>query len=481
MSKDLNINNSSLVFSTKNTSANEKEKQNSQTVPIVQKTIEDSVEIISQKLGEEKKSNKKAIAVGTSVLFLSTMVAVLNPKYSKKLIKKLNNWQNNLAVRLEQNKSKNTFSGKVQRNVAKTIDWTMRTLQFSNNINSLKDIYFKKLCTDKKSFSFVRNKNRQKFLRGVDSVFTNVMSKPHKIITGWFDNIGKSTIKRKYNSISNNMDSLDLFLNKYKSKLSAEEKIIFESKLAEIKKIRQYYTEESILKRLNEQEVLMENLENNLMYHFRQYRKGFGNKWVDKGTHVSKNMTFWAEEIMMSERNKLNTQGMNVTNKLFTHKSSKESGLYNDLFDLVGKHLNHKEKEMLKSLLGKTENKLRKANKSECIDYFDKKRDLVLGSAPTDIVTAIGGLGLSGVFIATADTKEERISNALTGAFPIIAGLGASMAFTAMLFSGIKGMLYGTLTSIGLSKMGNLIDKKIFGHDIDKDNIITENKEIKNV
>jgi len=42
------------------------------TTPTIQKSVEDSVEIISQKLEEEKVSNKKAITVGISVLILST-------------------------------------------------------------------------------------------------------------------------------------------------------------------------------------------------------------------------------------------------------------------------------------------------------------------------------------------------------------------------------------------------------------------------
>ena len=33
------------------------------------------------------------------------------------------------------------------------------------------------------------------------------------------------------------------------------------------------------------------------------------------------------------------------------------------------------------------------------------------------------------------------------------------MAFTAMLFSGIQGMIYGSLASIGLSKLGSVADK----------------------
>ena len=49
----------------------------------------------------------------------------------------------------------------------------------------------------------------------------------------------------------------------------------------------------------------------------------------------------------------------------------------------------------------------------------------------------------------------------MTVGFPAIAGIGASMAFTAMLFSGIQGMIYGSLASIGLSKVGSIADKII--------------------
>ena len=113
--------------------------------------------------------------------------------------------------------------------------------------------------------------------------------------------------------------------------------------------------------------------------------------------------------------------------------------------------------------MNKAGKKLRKANHSECVEYFDKKRDLVLGGAPTDIVTAVAGLGISGTAIATADSKEERISRALTGGFPIIAGIGASMAFTAMLFSGVQGLLLGAATSVGLSKLGSIADNFVTG------------------
>ena len=66
---------------------------------------------------------------------------------------------------------------------------------------------------------------------------------------------------------------------------------------------------------------------------------------------------------------------------------------------------------------------------------------------------------MSGVAIGTADTKEDRISRAITVAFPAIAGLGVSTALTAMLVSGAKSLGIGFASSIGLSMLGNTADK----------------------
>ena len=117
----------------------------------------------------------------------------------------------------------------------------------------------------------------------------------------------------------------------------------------------------------------------------------------------------------------------------------------------------------------KLSKRLRKANKSETMDYFDKKRDLVLGSAPTDIVSSLFLIGLGGLAIGRADTKEDRISKAITTGAPALLGVGTSLTLTAMLFSGVKGMLLGGLTGVVFSKIGSTVDKRIFGHDIDKE------------
>ena len=106
----------------------------------------------------------------------------------------------------------------------------------------------------------------------------------------------------------------------------------------------------------------------------------------------------------------------------------------------------------------KTERKLRVANKSECMEYFDKKRDLVLGSAPTDIVTAIFGVSAGAIAIMAADDREKRISRLLTGVFPALAGIGTNIALTSMLFSGPKGMVIAAITGSTLSLVGNKVN-----------------------
>ena len=54
---------------------------------------------------KEKKSSKKAIAVGSSIIGLATLVALFNPKNSSKLISKMKIWSGEAAKKIEQNKS----------------------------------------------------------------------------------------------------------------------------------------------------------------------------------------------------------------------------------------------------------------------------------------------------------------------------------------------------------------------------------------
>ena len=322
-------------------------------IETVQKSIETTVEILTptNTTEKEKKSNKKAIAVGSSVLVITGLVALLNPKHSSKLVAKLKSLSQSSAKKFEQNKQ-NYLKSRFHKTCQKTLDWGVRTLQFSNNINSAKDIAFTKLCCEKKMFHGVKNKTVRKVLQKTDSGFTKVMSKVHKGITSWFDKISKQTVFVKYNSVTKKMNELEGLINQYKSRLNPSQQAELETKLVEIAKLKEYFSKVNTAERLVEQEKLMSNLERDFMVKFRAYRSGFRNKWVSKAEHIDKNMTFWAEKILDPTRAKVEKQGVEIVEKLIGNPEGKQ-GLYDDIYKILSPNLNTQVAETLQKLMKK--------------------------------------------------------------------------------------------------------------------------------
>ena len=107
-------------------------------------------------------------------------------------------------------------------------------LQFTNTMNGWKDIGFKKLCTETK---------------GVKTV----MTKPHNTITKWFDSLGKHTVYSKYNNANKKLDELNDLIKLYKDKLPISEQRKLETKLNEIKNVREYFSNNQTAPRLTDQ------------------------------------------------------------------------------------------------------------------------------------------------------------------------------------------------------------------------------------
>ena len=396
---------------------------------------------------EKKKSHKNAIRVGSTVLVLSAIVALLNPKFSSSLVNKLKTKSTNAA-----NKAKvdNSFWGKWNKAKEKVFNGLTNLIQILNNANSFKDEMFQKLC-NKTSFT----------------------KKIHQSITKGFDKISRQTVFWKHNSVTKQMNTLDNIINHYRNRLSETDKMIFDSKLEEINKLQEYFSVEQTAGRLKNQEELMQNLEKDVTDKMIQFKNGFKWKGGKNLEHSKDACNFWAEEILMPHRNKLEEEGLNVINSLVGDGKTTK-GAYRELIELIP-NLTQEEKAAFETNIKQAEKILRKANKVECVEYFDKKRDLVLGSAPTDVLTALAGLTASGIAIGVADTKQDRISRAITGAFPVIAGLGVSTALTALLFSGGKGMVLGAASSMVLSAIGSTINRIIYPNN-KNDVYLAENK-----
>lgn len=406
---------------------------------------------------EKKKTHKKAILAGSSVLVISGLVALLNPNFSNKILNKLK-----VAAQKAGNKAKTDkgFKGKVYRGTEKALDGTMQFMQFINTMNNSKDKGFKWLCTGEKTFGCVKNDSIRNILVKIDKGFRKILTKPYNSITKFFDSISQRTVFSQYKSANSSIESVEQLVKLYKDKLPMDVRKNLEAKLKELQITKEYFTQSQVQNRLINQEKVMANLDRDFTNKFYEYIRGFKNNPSGKAKHFKDNMTFWAEDILMPERNRLEAEGKNVINSLIGDGKSKK-GAYNEIFDIISPHVSKEEAKILEDTIVNSSKKLSKANRSECIEYFDKKRDLILGSAPTDILTAAVGLVGSGIAISTADTKDERVSRAVTVAAPAVLGLGTSMVLTALLYSGAKGLAYGALASLGLSVLGSSVDKHL--------------------
>lgn len=99
------------------------------------------------------------------------------------------------------------------------------------------------------------------------------------------------------------------------------------------------------------------------------------------------------------------------------------------------------------------------AFKKESKDMFNKLRDINCGSAPTDIL----GIGLTagalGVYVAQADTKEEKVGVTLTTGIPLLTALGTLVFAATKMVSGGRAMGLATTTGFVSKLIGDNVNK----------------------
>lgn len=435
----------------------------------VQKTIESGVDtfVATQNEDEKKKKlRKRAIAVGSAVLVLGGLTMLLNPRSSGKFSQKIKNLRSKFALKMQESKD-NFLKTKFYGGCEKVFGVAEKGGNVYFNLNSGKDVVFQSFCTNsnKKYPEFLtKNKTVHKIVKSIDDFFVKILHKPHKKITQWFDGISQYTVRNKYKSASKKFDVLDDLIKSYKDKLPSDKQALLESKLQEIANARKAFADERITQRFTQQEQLMKNLEDDLWKSIYTKDKGF----------MKNPTTFWVQDVLKTKKEQVVNNGNVLVEKLTGGKNNK--GLYGEAIDILRENIDKNSLENIESVSKQACGKLKKANFSECVEYFDKKRDLVVGGAPTDIVSQIFGLGLCGWAVGSAD-KDERLQRALTTGLPVATGLASSLIFSALLYSGGVGLLAGAAVS-GVTSLGcYFINKYIFGN---KDKEIDGNTEQNN-
>lgn len=428
----------------------------------VQTVIETGVDsFIDTKKQDEKrrKIRNRAIAASSTVLVVSAFTLFLNPRSSGKLGKKIGELRQKLNFKIKQNNS-NSFKNKIYKYWNNTLTGFEKAGNLYFNFNSGKDWAWDALCTNnnKKYPEFLtKNSTVHKVVKTLDDAWVKVFKTPTEAVTRWFDNISKNTVKNKYKSALKELNSLEISLKAYKDKLPSNKQSVIEEKLKEIAKAKEVFSEENVLVRLKKQEGMMSNLKDDLANKI--YNKKDG--WCNDKTR------FWARDILEPSKTKVEKEGNEFISKLFGEKGKK--GLYDETFEIFKGELNEKELKSLSREMANAKAKIKKANVSECMEYFDKKRDLVLGGAPTDILTQVFGLSLCGWAITKAD-KEDRWSKLFTNGVPIITGLLSSLIFSAKLYAGAKSLIAGAVVT-GITDVAcGLINKHVFGNSDEDEN-----------
>lgn len=137
-------------------------------------------------------------------------------------------------------------------------------------------------------------------------------------------------------------------------------------------------------------------------------------------------------------------------------KSSK--GELQEILTLYKSILPRNEYLKLKSKVHSAIKSLDKSIDIETVQYFDKARDLKLGSAPTDVLSILGTVATVGYYLNKAETNDDKYSVSLKYGIPAIGAIATSLYSTARLVSGGKAMLLGLLSGWVMNKAGVVVD-----------------------
>lgn len=160
------------------------------------------------------------------------------------------------------------------------------------------------------------------------------------------------------------------------------------------------------------------------------------------------------KSILAHQQTLRNTYMKSITNLLDSNNCGELQEMLN-IYEKIAPY----ELSVIKPQVTKAVKSFDKSLKTETVDFFDKVRDLELGSAPTDLISPITSAGLIAYGLAKADNADERKSVVLKVGIPIIGGLMVSVLCTTRLIAGGKAMVLGAGSGLVLNQIGNIVDK----------------------
>ena len=170
------------------------------------------------------------------------------------------------------------------------------------------------------------------------------------------------------------------------------------------------------------------------------------------------------EKLRLEMPNETNTEIENLQSMLINFKEGK----IQNILKIYKQILSPEQYSKLEKTYNNSVKSLDKSVALETEDYTGKIRDLLLGSAPTDIISIIAGFVTLGWFLAKSDDNNRRISVSLKYGIPALTTIGTVTYANTRLFAGTK--------SLGLAAITGLVTGKICGYLNDKFLAYTDKK-----
>ncbi len=382
---------------------------------------------------KKKKSHKLGITIAASAILIGfgtlAMTKGVVPKY---LSKHLDKWKLQLEQKLHKDGRLSTF---YQKTLDFVTSWSEKSKSI-NNINSLKDVLFERLMCGKDG-------NRP---------FT---SKIHRGITKIFNKLSRSTVNSSYAKTQRKFASLNESLAAINAKVLKENpanKAVLDNIETAIKNMNNEYEAGFGLNARNSRLKELQTALTDLFDEF--WGKSFNGKnfkdIIKNFRQKDMYQSFIAEAVMQPAKTVL-VENTAVKRNAVTNITDQILKQYETI-------LPNNDYLKVKNKIKSAVNSLNSSIETETGKYFDKARDMKLGSAPTDVLSIVAGLGTVGWFTAKSKDKDERISSVLRYGIPAIGTIATSLYCNARLVSGAKGIMLGILSGMAVNKIGTAVD-----------------------
>jgi len=321
--------------------------------------------------------------------------------------------------------------------------------------------------------------------------FEIIKNLDEELQNNFYKNFDRKALLKRYYSVSQISQTLQTGLSKLKSffskdiysKFIADEKIAKE-KEAIIKEVKAHrkvisYTEPEMIK--NSEDALgkianfisfRDNENRNLLKTIKQELKKYTQQPHEKAetretllkaintltSNIKNNRT---EKFISDEDSKI---ALSALGEIKNNITSYKQGIVEDILEIYKKLLPENEYKKLKGIYTDGVKSLDKSIKIETEDFTNKLRDLTMGSAPTDMLTMVGSLGVLGYQLGKSDNNDQRTSIALKYGFPAISGIAVSLYCNAKLFAGSKALIVGSISTWILNRIGSTADEALKKH-----------------